>query len=130
MPKSSVLAAPSCNDATAAIPASSVGIPIVVNGGATIAAIGTSSQPTTLTSAGTAMPRVASPATTPRATRSLKAITAVAALSTTRSTAPTAASNVGVASGTSTSCTPAVFAVRRTASRRSTAAHDPCGPPR
>ena len=50
--------------ATATAPTSPVGKLMVVSGGATMAAIGTSSNPTTLMSWGTEMPRPVSPATT------------------------------------------------------------------
>ena len=51
----------------AAAPTSPEGRRMVVSGGATMAAIGTSSKPTTLTSRGTEIPRAVNPAMTPSA---------------------------------------------------------------
>ena len=103
---------------------------MVVRGGATMAAMGTSSKPITLMSCGTAMPCRERPAITPSAIWSLKAITAEALLSITRGTASTAASKVGAAASMMSTSRPDERLVLRTALRRSDAAHEPAGPPR
>ena len=60
-PNSSLLEGSSLSMATAALPASPVGVPMVVRGGATMAAMGASSKPTTLTSPGMEIPRALEP---------------------------------------------------------------------
>ena len=113
----------------AAVPAASVGREMAVRGGAVSGAIGTSSPPTTLISSGTAMPSRDSPAMTPSAIWALNATTAVAPVATMASTASAPASKVGGPTPTSCTVRPVAWLLRRTASRRSVAAHDAFGPP-
>ena len=112
----------------ATAPTSPVGKLMVVSGGATMAAIGTSSKPTTLMSRGTEIPRAVNPAMTPSAIWSLNASTAETPLATMSGTTIAVASNVGSPTVSSTTSIPLDRPVRRTAVRRSPAAHDPFGP--
>ena len=80
---------------TAARPAASVGIAMVVNGGVAIAAIAMSSHPMTLISRGTSTPRAARRDSTPMAIRSLKARMPVTPLASARSAAWTPEANTG-----------------------------------
>ena len=102
-----------------------------VSAGDTIAAIGTSSHPTTLTASGDQDARRGRPTrpSRPAPIWSLKATTAVAAEATTDSTASAASSNVGL-TATSCTCTPRDSPQRLAAVRRSLPAHEPFGPPR
>ena len=117
--------------ATATAPTSLVGKLMVVSGGATMAAMGTSSNPTTLTSSGTEIPRLVRPAMTPSAIWSLKARTADTPLATIWCDDGRRRLERRFGHGELHDLHPrrtGWCAGRRV--RRSPAAHDPLGPPR